>query len=434
MGAVYLVMDNRLGNKRCALKEMSGTGIHDPAERRQAVHAFRQEAQMLSNLSHPGLPRVTDYFSQANKHFLVMDYVDGQSLLELLETRTTPFPVSRVLDWGLQLCDVLAYLHRQVPPIIYRDLKPENIIASTNRERVRLIDFGAARTYKPKQGKDTTAIGTPGYAPPEQYGKGQTDSRSDVYALGATLHQLLTLHDPGIKLFDFPPVRSLNSGVPEHVETAIEKALEENIHKRWSSISEFKKALESQESKPGPKPKPSAPRVATTAVPAVAGKSASSASPAHVVSKPVSSRQKSPTVSKGKVAGYGPRFWAYVIDNLILTAGGFLIAVPFLNASDDAIPFMLFLMAVWALGYYTYFHSKTGQTPGKRANHVKVICQDGSTLTWPRAFWRSLSLLVLSASMFPLWFIGWLLYLIPLMDKDNRALHDFFSGTWVVEA
>jgi uncharacterized RDD family membrane protein YckC len=166
----------------------------------------------------------------------------------------------------------------------------------------------------------------------------------------------------------------------------------------------------------------------------VAGKSASSASPAHVVSKPVSSRQKSPTVSKGKVAGYGPRFWAYVIDNLILTAGGFLIAVPFLNASDDAIPFMLFLMAVWALGYYTYFHSKTGQTPGKRANHVKVICQDGSTLTWPRAFWRSLSLLVLSASMFPLWFIGWLLYLIPLMDKDNRALHDFFSGTWVVEA
>lgn len=432
---MYLVMDNRLGNKRCALKEMSDSGIHDPAERQRAIHAFKQEAQILSNLSHPGLPRVTDFFSQANKHFLVMDYVDGQSLLELLESRTTPFPASRVLDWGLQLCDVLEYLHRQVPPIIYRDLKPENIIASTNRERVRLIDFGAARTYKPQQGKDTTAIGTPGYAPPEQYGKGQTDARSDVYALGATLHQLLTLHDPGVKLFDFPPVRSLNSSVPKEIEVAIDRALEENIHKRWSSISEFKKALQSQEQKPAPKPKPSAPRVATSTVPAVAGKSVPGATPAHVVSKPVPSPQSSIPVTKGKCAGYGSRFWAYVIDNLILTAGGFLIAVPFLNASSgDAMAFMFFTMAVWAIGYYTYFHAKTGQTPGKKVNRVKVICRDGSKLTWPRAFWRSLVLLVSSAFIGILWYIGWLLYLIPLVDKDNRALHDFLAGTWVVEA
>ena len=276
MGAVYLVMDSRLGNKKCALKEMSDLAIQDPFERQRAVNAFQQEAQMLSSLSHPGLPRVTDYFSEGDKHFLVMDYVEGHSLAELLETNQAPFSESRVLDWGEQLCDVLGYLHSQTPPIIYRDLKPENIIASTNRQRVRLIDFGAARTYKAQKGKDTTAIGTPGFAPPEQYGQGQTDARSDVYSLGATLHQLLTLHDPGVKLFHFPPSQSLNPAVSSHVDSAIAKAVEKDIHQRWRSTAEFRDALLNP--KPGskpkqkPKPQPTPIKVSTSPVPAFAGK------------------------------------------------------------------------------------------------------------------------------------------------------------------
>jgi len=430
MGAVYLVMDSRLGNKKCALKEMSRSGIHDPVERQMAVDAFKQEAQILSNLSHPGLPRVTDYFSQENKHFLVMDYIEGQSLLELLDVRKTPFPVSRVSDWGIQLCDVLEYLHRHSPPIIYRDLKPDNIIVSTNRERIRLIDFGAARTHKPTQGKDTAAIGTPGYAPPEQYGKGQTDPRSDLYALAATLHQLLTLHDPGIKLFQFPPVRSLNPNVSKDLETAISKAVEKDINHRLKSISELKNILQDQKQKS--KPLTSPPRVATSAVPAIAGKSIPSSSAVH---KPITPPQSSsiPTLlPKQNIAGYGPRFWSYLIDNLILIAGGFLITVPFMNnLSNDALGIIAFLMAIWAIGYYTYFHTKTGQTPGKKANGVKVIYKDGSMLTWLQALWRSVLFLTFHGVFI---YIGWVLYIIPFMDQDNRTLHDIIAGTYVIEA
>jgi serine/threonine-protein kinase len=110
---------------------------------------------------------------------------------------------------------VFSYLHSQSPPIIYRDLKPGNIMLSLNRKTVKLIDFGIARTYKQQRSKDTIAMGTPGYSPPEQYGKGQTDHRSDIYALGATLHHLLTLRDPGDEPFQFPDVTTINSDVPD---------------------------------------------------------------------------------------------------------------------------------------------------------------------------------------------------------------------------
>jgi serine/threonine protein kinase len=429
MGAVYLVMDSRLGNKKCALKEMSSSRIHDPVERQMAVEAFKQEAQILCNLSHPGLPRVTDFFSQENKHFLVMDYIQGQSLLELLDVREEPFTVSQVLDWGIQLCDVLEYLHRQSPPIIYRDLKPGNIIVSTNQKRVRLIDFGTARIHKSSQEKDTVAIGTPGYAPPEQYGKGQTDARSDLFALAATLHQLLTLQDPGIILFQFPPVRSLNPSVSMDLETAISKAVEKDINQRLKSIAELKDILRDQKEKSKPLPPP--PKVATSAVPSFVGKSIPRSSVVHKPITPPSSSSTPNLLPKQNIAAYWPRFWSYLIDNLILIAGGFLIAVPFLfSSSNDGLGITVLLMAIWAIAYYTYFHSRTGQTPGKKANGLKVVYKDGSMLTWLQALWRSVLFLIFHGIFI---YIGWILYIIPFMDQDNRALHDIITGTLVIE-
>jgi serine/threonine-protein kinase len=438
MGAVYLVMDSRLGNKKCALKEMSDSAIQDPLERQQAIHSFRQEAQMLSSLSHPGLPRVTDYFSEGNKHFLVMDYVEGRSLAELLDTNQSPFPESRVLDWGEQLCDVLGYLHSQTPPIIYRDLKPENIIASTNRQRVRLIDFGAARTYKPKKGKDTTAIGTPGFAPPEQYGQGQTDARSDIYSLGATLHQLLTLHDPGVKLFHFPSTQTLNPAVSTHVDRAIAKAVEKDIHQRWMSTADFRDALLNPQ--PGPKPKqkskpqPTPVKVSTVPVPAFAGKTSAGSPAGQLQTTSGKAKPTATPAAQRKFANHGPRFGAYLTDNIIVAVVDFLLYLPFMNSySDEAIALMVALMVVWTFGYYTYFHAKSGQTPGKKAKGLKVICKDGKTPSWARALWRSIVFLALPAVLTTFLYIGWLLYLVPLVESENRALHDILAGTWVIQ-
>jgi serine/threonine protein kinase len=423
MGAVYLVMDTRLGNKQCALKEMSDSAIQDPGERQKAIQAFRQEAQMLSCLSHPGLPRVTDFFSRDDKHFLVMDFIEGRSLSDLLEERQSPFPESRVLDWGNQLSEVLHYLHSQTPPIVYRDLKPDNIIASTNKERLRLIDFGAARTFKPQQGKDTTAIGTPGYAPPEQYGMGQTDARSDVYALGATLHQLLTLHDPGQRLFQFPAVRSLNPNISPHIEAAIARAVDKDISLRWQTVVAFQDALQP------PQPKPISlsltPGVATLVAPSVIGKTASGV--------PVLTPSAPAPVTNYKRGDYGPRFGAFLIDNIILAAGCFLLFLPFMgSSSEDSLWIMILLQVLWVFGYYTYFHTRAGRTPGKVATGLKVICQNGSPLSWPRALWRTVVFLVFPAVLTAMFYVGWLLYFIPLFDKKNRGLHDILAGTWVV--
>lgn len=242
MGAVYLVADSRLGGKYWALKELSDAALKNPAERDTAIAAFKREATLLATLNHPNLARVVDFFQESGKYFLVMDRVEGQTLDDALQGRTAPFPEAQVLAWAVQLCDVLDYLHHQNPPIIFRDLKPGNIML--DREgNIRLIDFGVARLFRPGAGKDTTSLGTPGYAPPEQYGKGQTDARSDVYALGATLHQLFTLRDPGDQPFKFPPARSLNPALSQHVSDALATAVQQEPDDRWSSAGEMKKAL-----------------------------------------------------------------------------------------------------------------------------------------------------------------------------------------------
>ena len=242
MGAVYQANDTRIGGKVWAIKEMSDAAILNPAEKQQAREAFQREAQMLALLDHPNLPKVNDFFTEGGKLYLVMDYVDGQTLEALLEASSGPLPEARVLDWAGQLCDVLNYLHHCTPPIIFRDLKPGNIMLDKSG-RVKLIDFGVARLFKAGKQHDTESFGTAGYAPPEQYGKGQTDARSDVYALGVTLHQLLTQYDPTLTPFNLPPARNVNPAVSVHVEQALIKATQSAQANRHQNALEFKTAL-----------------------------------------------------------------------------------------------------------------------------------------------------------------------------------------------
>ena len=260
MGAVYQATDTRLGHKLVAVKEMSDAAITDPLEKQQARQAFEREAQMLARLNHPNLPRVTDHFSEGGKQYLVMDFIEGQTLEEILNQILGFLDEKQVVDWGVQLCEVLDYLHHQQPPVIFRDLKPTNIMLDRDG-KVKLIDFGIARLFKPGKAADTASFGTAGYAPPEQYGKGQTDARSDIYALGATLHHLLTKRDPAQTPFHFPPVRSLNSNVSGAVDQAIMRAVEQDPNQRWQSARQMQRALVS--------PQPAAAVPAPAAAPAV---------------------------------------------------------------------------------------------------------------------------------------------------------------------
>ncbi|MBN1976259.1 MAG: protein kinase [Anaerolineae bacterium] len=242
MGAIYKAQDRRLQDKVVAVKEMSESAIA-PAERVRILDCFKREAELLARLEHPNLVRVSDLFQEGDRHYMVMEFVDGQTLEKMLEGRAEPFPEGQVLAWGEQLCDVLDYLHGQKPQIIYRDIKPANVMVVNGSDTVKLIDFGIARFFKPGKRRDTIELGTDGYAPPEQYGKSQTDVRADVYALGAMLHQLLTLRDPVLIPFQFPGVRSLNPRVCPRVDEAIAKAVRPAKDKRHQSIKEMREAL-----------------------------------------------------------------------------------------------------------------------------------------------------------------------------------------------
>ncbi len=258
MGAVYKAADQRIKGKIWAIKEMSDAAITDPYEKAQAIAAFKQEAQLLARLSHPNIPRVTDFFTENQKHYIVMEFVPGETLEDRVNRQGAPCGEAEVRDWAGQMCEVLAYLHNQTPPIIFRDLKPANIML-TPQGQLKLIDFGIARLFQPGKGKDTRALGTPGYAPPEQFGRGQTDARSDIYSLGVVLHVLLTRHDPATTLFSMPPVRQLNPGVSPKLELIITKATQPASSQRYQSAEEMHQALvgslpPSPPPPPGPQP------------------------------------------------------------------------------------------------------------------------------------------------------------------------------------
>jgi len=240
-GTLYRAWDTALG-RPCALKENLDPS---PGGQRQ----FLREAKILANLIHPSLPRVTDYFLiQGQSQYLVMDYVEGQDLQEMLEDRGGPLPEVRVQVWASQICDALVYLHSQTPPVIHRDIKPANIKITPAGQAV-LVDFGIAKVYDPKL---KTTLGaqavSPGYSPYEQYGKGKTDPRTDIYALGATLYTLLTAREPlesVQRVVNDPLVspRQLNLGLSLRTSAAIMKAMQMDPSQRFPNAADFKAAL-----------------------------------------------------------------------------------------------------------------------------------------------------------------------------------------------
>ncbi|HET8846477.1 MAG TPA: serine/threonine-protein kinase, partial [Ktedonobacteraceae bacterium] len=204
-GAVYKAEDSALGQRLVAVKEMSPRNLSEE-EREEAVASFKREALILAGLRHEHLPRIYEQFSENDHWYLVMDYIEGETLEErFAKSRNGSLPLVMVWQLAEQLCDILEYLHTRQPPIVFRDLKPSNIIIESSGN-LFLIDFGIARHFKPGQAKDTIAFGSPGYAAPEQYGKAQTSSRADIYSLGAILHQMISGDDPSLAPFRFAPL------------------------------------------------------------------------------------------------------------------------------------------------------------------------------------------------------------------------------------
>src|SRR5579871_2473565 len=238
MGAVYKAEDSQLGNRVVAIKEMSPRGL-SPEETQEATEGFRREALLLARLSHPNLPRIHEQFEEDGRWYLVMDFIEGRTLEDYLEDRGGSLPVKEALQLGLQLSNVLGYLHTRQPPIIFRDLKPGNVMMTD--DNIYLIDFGIARLFKPGQQKDTMAFGSPGYAAPEQYGKAQTTPRSDVFSLGALLHHLLTGIDPSDMPFRFRP---LTMPRPAGLSTLIERMVDIDAQKRPATMGAIHQDLE----------------------------------------------------------------------------------------------------------------------------------------------------------------------------------------------
>lgn len=242
-GAVYRAWDLNLKGP-CAVKES-----FDLSEKAQSQ--FAREASILFNLRHTNLPKVFDAFIiEGQGHYLVMEYIEGEDLGEVLEKTAHPLPEEKVLPWMIHVCEALNYLHTQNPPIIHRDVKPANI-RITPTGQVYLVDFGIAKVFDPAQKTATAARAvTPFYSPPEQYGLGTTDAQSDIYALGATMYHLLTGQAPppsvDIVAGCVPtpaPANQLNPAVSTQVSATIERAMQISRSARFSSIAELKSSL-----------------------------------------------------------------------------------------------------------------------------------------------------------------------------------------------
>lgn len=242
MGAVSLVRDPQLGGSLWALKELE-TSLILEAERQEAESLFLREMHLLSGFHHPGIPKTLKLYGDDSRELaFLMEWVEGTALDEVQANLGRTFHPHEVLPIALQVCEVLGYLHRQTPPVIFRDLKPSNLMI-TPAGRIYFIDFGIARRYRSGASRDTQELGTPGYCAPEQYGHGQTTAASDLYALGTTLFHLLTGKDPQCFNFQFPPSRQL--GVePEALSLVIDRCLKIKPEDRWSSADALLAQLE----------------------------------------------------------------------------------------------------------------------------------------------------------------------------------------------
>ena len=250
MGAVYLASMTALGGKRVAVKEMEHRGAR-PEELVSALEQFKTEATFLAHLEHPNLVQVTDFFVEAEKHYLVMAYVSGETLQQKASQLGRPFSWDELRQWAKSLCEVLSYLHTQDPPILFRDLKPSNIMVDDSG-RLKLIDFGIARSGQAGMKTSTflQGTGTSGFSPLEQYGgTGTTDQRSDIYSLGATLYSLLTSKVPpdavaritqGIPL---APPSEIQPSLPPALDSILLKAMAKNPADRYQSIAMMSREL-----------------------------------------------------------------------------------------------------------------------------------------------------------------------------------------------
>jgi serine/threonine protein kinase len=244
MGSVYRARDLHFPNavKLVAVKEMINQA-RDPLVRQTIVQNFEREANILATLEHPSIPRIFDYFSHNERSYLVLEYINGKDLEEVVAQNQNFFPEEQVVQWAIELCDVLSFLHNHKPePIIFRDMKPSNVMVNQNNHII-LIDFGIAKSFR--DGQKGTMIGTEGYSPPEQY-RGEASPQADIYALGATLHHLLTRKDPRLEppfTFADRPIRKLNPAISAEMETVISTALQYSPADRFQSAQAMKDAL-----------------------------------------------------------------------------------------------------------------------------------------------------------------------------------------------
>jgi len=257
MGRVYLALDTNNFNRQCIVKEMLPY-YSTPEEKVEAERNFERECQLLAALNYPaGIPQIYDHFTDGGNFYLIMTLIEGEDL----EKRMAKAPDGRlsekeVIEYALQVCNILVYLANRQPPVIHRDLKPANLIVSKDSGHVMLVDFGIAKATRVTgtvggaintaswQVLKSSPLGTAGYAPPEQY-QGATEPRSDVYALGATMHHLLTGRSPQSagSPFDFPPVRTFVPTLSEGIERVVERALTMNVHAR-PTAAQLKPELE----------------------------------------------------------------------------------------------------------------------------------------------------------------------------------------------
>ncbi len=239
MSTVYLAI-NEKANKPWAVKEVRKGGIQNFEVVKQSLIV---EMDLLKKLNHPNLPSIVDVIDREEDFLIVMDYIEGMTLDKVLREQGAQNQED-VVKWALQICDVLNYLHTRKPPIIYRDMKPSNIMLRSDGT-ITLIDFGTAREFKEKKVADTTCLGTQGYAAPEQFGgQGQTDERTDIYSLGATLYHLLTGHNPSEPPYEMYPLTTWNSALSSGLEGIVSKCTQKNPNDRYYSVEELMYALE----------------------------------------------------------------------------------------------------------------------------------------------------------------------------------------------
>ena len=263
MGAIYRAEDLRLEGRMCAVKEMWTDVTAAPEDTLQVQAQFHREASVLARLDHPNLPKVSDYFAEEQRDYLVMDFVPGKDLKELMDEARADgqtLPEAQVLDWAQQILDALEYLHTQEPPVLHRDIKPANIKLAPSGT-IKMVDFGLVKLMAPDEDRTVTVLqgrGTAQYTPLEQYGgdTGHTDVRSDIYSLGATLYHLLTNQPPVnaksryLQPQSFEPPSQLNPDISPTVERAILHAISMHPDDRPGSVGALRAELFSSQPLP----------------------------------------------------------------------------------------------------------------------------------------------------------------------------------------